>query len=481
MINRKISNGVVLAFALCVFFAPHFQNTAISQQVVNEFTILPAGEIVEDLSLDIPGQRCLDWMGKPKGRSFPNGWKENKNQKPDGSHFFVAMGDAKISAPVGHPNYISSRENAFDKAFLKAKGAMVEYRAQSIAQETKLMIMEGEFSRPESSKKTATPDPANPEKDEGMSGAFAKTLKLIHDELDKELQTRGIDQKGAKKVPEKVIEKEIDKILNQENFKKLTETVAKGQVKGARRMYVSESAKPGEKGSICVVMLHSPKFEQLADALLARDVSMVPRMAPGRPIEEWLPHPKKGVRQLMNSYGIETHRNEKGLLVVVSFSQAGARNKNAVGSAISIASKRATGNLRAFISEQMNVKTKTENSENAKELENNMSSYLGGDAQMAQWSSRSKPFKITGVSVLFRWAAKHPTTSQIIGGAVVTWSPDDMQFGERLDSSANSLPVRNNSRQTNGQSREKRFSTQDYNRRQGGGGEREGGTSEQDF
>jgi hypothetical protein len=183
----------------------------------------------------------------------------------------------------------------------------------------------------------------------------------------------------------------------------------------------------------------------------------------------------------MNSYGIETHRNEKGLLVVVSFSQAGARNKNAVGSAISIASKRATGNLRAFISEQMNVKTKTENSENAKELENNMSSYLGGDAQMAQWSSRSKPFKITGVSVLFRWAAKHPTTSQIIGGAVVTWSPDDMQFGERLDSSANSLPVRNNSRQTNGQSREKRFSTQDYNRRQGGGGEREGGTSEQDF
>ena len=479
MINRKILNGFVPAFALCFFFAPHFQNQAISEQVDNEFTFSRAGAI-DDLSLDIPGQRCMDWMDKPKGRSFPNGWTEGKNQKPDGSHFFVAMGDSKISAPVGHPNYISSRENAFDKAFLKAKGVMVDYRAQSISQETKLMIMEGEFSQPEPSNKTATTDPINPQTDEGLSGTFAKKLKIIHDELDKELQARGIDQKGANKVPEKVIEKEIDKILNEENFRKLTETVAKGQVKGARRMYVSESAKPGEKGSICVVMLHSPKFEQLADALLAKDVSMVPRMALGRPIKEWLPHPKD-VRQLMNSYGIETHRNEKGQLVVVSFSQAGARNNNTLGSAISIASKRATGNLRAFISEQMNVKTKTENSENAKELENNMSSYLGGDAQMAQWSSKSKPFKITGVSVLFKWAAKHPTTGQFIGGAVVTWSPDDMQYGERLDSSANSTPVRNNSGQTNGQSREKRFSTQDNNHRQGAGGDREGGTSDKDF
>ena len=465
---------IISALVVCVLTFLGGQSDAFGQQIVNEFTISPEGGIDDDLAIDLGGGKCQDFLDDKN-------WTAGKNKKRDGSPFFVAMGDQPIGAPVGSQNYITSRENAFDMAFLKAKGEMAKYIELEIAQETKAAFREGKFSQSE----TPTQDqpPASPKSDQSVKDAFQKTLKLIHNELDQELEARGIDQNNTKKIPEEAIEKAVDNILSEQKFKKIVSTVAKTQLKGVRRMYVHESAKPNEQGSLCVVMLHSTKMEQLADALLARDASMVPKMAPNRPIREQVPHRKKGVRQLMNSYGVEILRDERGQLWIVSYGQHGARSrsKSALNSAIAFATERATGNLRAFMSEQMDVRTKTEQSENTQELMNEMSNYEFNNAMRQEYKSKSKAAKISGISKLFVWAAKHPTTAQLIGGSVVTWSPEDMQYGEQLKASSNRSPVRKNSGQMRTQSKSKSFSNQDYNQRSGAGGDRRGGTSDQDF
>ena len=458
----------------CMVIVFGIQKAAYGQQLVNEFTVSPGGDI-DNLSIDLGNEKCQDFINEKR-------WIEGKNVKKDGSPFFVAIGDTPINAPVGTPNYITSRENAFDTAFLKAKGEMARYIELSVAQETKATYQEGKFSDPEPTNQQPDSAVKNIQDDQNIRGAFDKTLKLIHNSLDKELESRGVGESKADKVPEEVIEREIDKILSEQKFKKIVETVAKTQLKGVRRMYVSETAKPGEQGSICVVMLHSVKYEQLADALLARDESMIPRAAPNRPIRSQVPDRKRGVRQLMASYGVEILRDERGALWIVSYGQHGARSKKKshINSAISFATNRATGNLRAFVSEQMDVRNKTENSENTRELVGNMNEYEFNNAMRESYKSKSKALKINGISKLFVWAAKHPTTGQIIGGSVVTWSPDDMKYGQQLKSSANRTP-RDRSGQNSGQSPNSRFSDQEYKRRQGAGGERRGGTSDQDF
>ena len=55
------------------------------------------------------------------------GWVEGLNTRPDGSKFFIAKGSGVIQAPRDSQSYIDSRVNAFNKAMLDAKKAMVEY------------------------------------------------------------------------------------------------------------------------------------------------------------------------------------------------------------------------------------------------------------------------------------------------------------------------------------------------------------------
>ena len=465
----KKSVFCIFSCSLTVFAA---QNIAYAQNLDNEFSVSPGGDI-SDLSIDVGG-KCQDFIDEKR-------WLAGKNTKSDGSPFFVATADTPINAPVGHPNYITSRENAFDTAFLKAKGEMAKYIELSVAQETKATYQEGKFSDPEPTNQGNGSVSKTAEDDQGVGGVFNKTLKLIHNSLDKELENRGVGQNKPDKIPEEVVAKEIDKILSEQKFKKIVSTVAKTQLKGVRRMYVSESAKPGEQGSICVVMLHSLKYEQLADALLARDPSMIPRAAPNRPIREQVPD-RKQVRQLMASYGVEILRDERGQLSIVSFAQAGARSakKSHINSAISVATNRAIGNLRAFISEQMDVRNKTENSENTQELVGNMNDYEFNNAMRESYKSKSKALKINGISTLFRWAGRHPTTGQIVGGAVVSWTPDDMKYGQQLKSSANRKP-RETSGNNGDRTRKSRFADDEYNRRGGAGGERRGGSTDKDF
>ena len=76
------------------------------------------------------------------------GWVEGLNTKADGSKFFIAKGSGVIQAPKNSQAYIDSRVNAFNKAMLEAKKAMVEYLGVDIATETAKEYAEGSAVNP---------------------------------------------------------------------------------------------------------------------------------------------------------------------------------------------------------------------------------------------------------------------------------------------------------------------------------------------
>ena len=107
------------------------------------------------------------------------GWVEGMNTKADGSKFFIAKGSGVIQAPKNSQSYIDSRVNAFNKAMLEAKKAMVEFLGVDIATATSKEYAEGSAVNP--------PLPTEGEEIEG------KLKKLLITKLNNELAKEGID------------------------------------------------------------------------------------------------------------------------------------------------------------------------------------------------------------------------------------------------------------------------------------------------
>ena len=441
---------------------------------VNEFSEADVGEVSEEIS--VGGEKCEDYVNDRLEA------EEGPNEKDDGSKYFLSIGFHTIGAPVGDDEYIKSRVNTFDIAFLKAKGRMAEFISTEIAQQTATTITDGKFSKDPKKEQKVSPKA----EDNSANGAWNKGLAILNNELNGELKKRGIGPKEATKIPPKELKKKIDDILSSTKFSKITETLANTQLKGVRRLFVYESAKPGEQGSICVVALHSKKLEQLADAALSGDASLVPDGTPRKRLKRQLPHYRKGARKLVNFYGVEMRTDDRGKLWLVSYSQFGARNKNkrSIESALGYARTDAMGNLRAFFSEQMEVKTKQESSQNTDQLQNNMSDYKANNSRKEEYISKSKKMKFPGIKRLMKWAVKHPTTGQVIVGVAMAWSPGSMKSAQKLGKSMNTTPQRSRRNGNEGndrRSRSSRFSDERYKQGRGAGGGTDGGSSKKDF
>ncbi len=89
--------------------------------------------------LDIGCGPCQDWISEKD-------WHEGKNKNRNGSYFYVQSDSAVISAPPGHPNYINSRQNAYVKALMKAKGKILKFLESEILREVTFDQNEGEFT-----------------------------------------------------------------------------------------------------------------------------------------------------------------------------------------------------------------------------------------------------------------------------------------------------------------------------------------------
>ena len=330
------------------------------------------------------------------------GWTEGMNTKADGSKFFIAKGSGVIQAPKNSQSYIDSRVNAFNKAMMEAKKAMVEFLGVDIASETAKEYAEGSAVNP--------PPPT-----EGQE-VVGKLKKLLFAKINNELAKEGIDpikDPAAAKAA-------LGKQLNSEKYKKMITTTARAQVLGLQACCTFEGTPAGGKGEIGVVAIWSPKLQAMAASLVTG--APVPPVGAKKPIAQQI---SSDPATLISTFGVQQKIDETGDLVLVGFGQAGAVSESKMSgkAAQTKARQNAMAAIREFAGEQVAVATDTLNAETTEEFENGAEAYENESAMKEKIAAVAAKMNISGIAPLKNYKFKHPINGKTVYGVVVTWCP----------------------------------------------------------
>ena len=329
------------------------------------------------------------------------GWVEGLNEK-GGKRFFVAKGTGVIQAPRASQQYIDSRVNAYNKAMLDAKKAMVEYLGVEIATETSKEYAEGSAANP--------PPPT-----EGQEVA-GKLKQFLYAKLNKALASEGIDP-----VKDPAAAKEaLGKQLNSEKYKKMISTMAQAKVLGLQAACTFEGSPSEGKGEIGVVAIWSDKLQQMASSIVTG--APVPSVGGKKPIAAQVSADPK---VLMSTFGVQQKIDENGDLVLVGFGQAGAisESKMSANAAKTKAKQNAMAAIREFAGEQVAVATDTLNAETTEEFESGAETYSNESAMKEKIKAAAGKMNIAGIAPLRNVKCKHPLNGKTVFVCAVTWAP----------------------------------------------------------
>ena len=422
--------------------------------------------------IDMGCSACKNWMRDVKQ------WNEGYNEKGEET-FYVYTDSAVIAAPPGHPQYIVSRQNAYAKAFLKAKGKIIQNLETAISREIKYSEKEGKFlieeQQPDDETQTAQAEESS------LSAIKRKTLALVNAYLDEKLKQKGVEPNPQNQPDSRKIDQVAEVVLNSDRFSEIVKSSAQSQLKGVRRIYVHEAVKAGKQGEICVVALYSPKTMAMADAIF-KDPSLAPIGIPAKSIREQVPDFNKpeGVLKLISTFGTEMLRDEHGQFHVIAYAQSAPKSESlqSLKLAEEKARQRAMGELRGFAQEYAAMDSMLQESEKSSELASAMENYESAEAFEQTLSSISPLKAFSGVSSYGSWVARHPQTNQIIAGAIVEWSPKSSTASARIKDTMNSTEPA--SAVSKGQ-QSQTFAPGAYKAQKGYEGSASGGSGNEDF
>lgn len=349
-----------------------------------------------------------------------NGFSEGLNSRQSGGDFFIAVGTGTIQAPRNSSAYLSSRNNAFEKAMLAAKKQMTEFIGVEIQRDLLSDYTEGEnpaLRKQHNAEAMASPD------------IFDKTTALVNAKLDKMLEEEGVDL--SRPVPEDVVKKAV----TSEVFEKFTRTAAKARVVGMQAMKVFEASPDGQKGQIGVIAVYSDKLHKMANALFSGNGSGVPEGIPKRPIREQLPN---DTNVLLSTFGVQQKTDENGRLVLVAFGQGVPRTASprSIDAAYEKAKMEAMGALRSFAGEIASVESDLYEFESVQEFEDGMEKYESESYYREKIQTHADALKISGITKVTSWDALHPLVNKKVAGVVIAWSPENAakatNLGEKM-------------------------------------------------
>lgn len=332
------------------------------------------------------------------------GWNEGENTLSNGDVIYVATGIGVIQAPRSHRNYLDSRTAAFSKAFLQAKGKLVQFRAGKV--QSAMVSNYAEGSAVSSAKQPSQEDVIQ-----------KKVLTLIEAKLDNALRAEGIEPEKATTQQKEACAK---KVLAQEEFAKLILAQAQADICGLQAYRTFEGTGPNEKGEIGVVAVWSKKSQAFAYALGAG--SAMPAGKSKKTLAEQLP---KTDAEKLNTFGVKQVLNEKGEYILLSFGQAGAvtTSRRAQLAARSKSEVYARAQFGEFVGEKTAIVQPLLNAESTKEFEDASEAYENESGFAEKIASVSKKVDISGASVFTSWTVRHPITNQNVCITVMTWHP----------------------------------------------------------
>jgi hypothetical protein len=342
------------------------------------------------------------------------GWAMGENTRPDGSVFYISVGQGVIAAPRDSGAYMTSRLIAFEKALLEAKKEMVQYMESRVAKEVLSDYQEGGVDNAE------------------VAPGSDKSASLLAGAVNDELARQGVESRS----PE--ASAKVRQLLSSSTFRSSIRTVAQARILGLQVFKSFEASPSGRQGQIGVICIHSDKLQDMAEAMWSG--APIPPQSPKPPLIDQVPSERE---VLLSSYGVQQKTDEQGNLVLVAFAQAKpvSSSVNSENAAYDKAKTNALGLLRQFAGESAHVATSTKNAESIREMEGSAIDYSNETTYRSQIQSYAEEMSISGVAVLKRWSAVHPLTGEKVVGIVCTWSPRAAQRATQLKQRVSGKPV----------------------------------------
>lgn len=326
------------------------------------------------------------------------GWKIGFNA--DGR--YVAVGSSAIAGSPSDKNFQTSRRIAFQKAMLEAKTEIVKQFSLEISSKLEYALTEpSEFEREEAKKAAAAVEPS----------ILDKLQTLAHKKLDKELEKEGVTK-------EALPEEEVKGLLNTEDFKKVTEQVAKAQV-GA--LVVSKIFE--QDGEIAVVAYYSDKTKLLAGAINGTGACPKGKPRKNGSIAEWVRGLKVGT-QLYPAMGVQLTTDEDGNIAILSYGQATSKSmsKTSAKAAFAKATASADADIRSFAGEAVAFAQVDKEMQSNREFENGTFESATDTAMDQRISAVADKLKITGITTLRTWNFVDKRSGTGVYGVVRMWS-----------------------------------------------------------
>ena len=368
---------------------------------------------------NICGQFITKKLGKKIGQNF----------KPNGDEFWLQTGQAPIDGPVGGPDYIDERMNAYEKAVLAAKKKILSSMKLEISREVSYQLL-GPEQKEQLKETAAAADKekiAQYEDKRDLSSAATKVMEIFHRDLDKELEATEKSDPAPKSIDEAVEQK---KRVVGSRFSDTINSSAMSQLHGIRRIFMMDNSPMDDssKGTICVAVVWSDKTRQVADAMYSADASLLPAVEqPGLPLSQQIPdrNTPEGLTALISTMGVDTRVDENGNFWMISYAIAGSKvegNDIAREVAIQTATERAYAGLRTYMGETATLKSLLDIDSSTDVFGKNDEAYTFNSAFDQEIKSVSETMALEGAEVQEPFGAIHPVTGNEVYGAYVLWS-----------------------------------------------------------
>ena len=245
---------------------------------------------------------------KSAAKDFLNskGWKIGLNTKSNGSVFYIALGQGTVSTTDNNQMVHDARFNGYREAIQNAKAEYVKFLGENIVTSVYASV-----------KENTTPDTIAEDAIKAAVGTdsneFSKLRKLISTKLDNALKKEGYDANATDEKKKEIAEK----VVRSREIKSFFTSTAQTMLGGFLSYTVFEESNPGDRASITVVGIWSPKLAKLAEAIHYGSIKKTPSGSPKKPIREQIPLNDAG--KLLQSFGVSMLINENGKMVLIGY------------------------------------------------------------------------------------------------------------------------------------------------------------------
>jgi len=335
-------------------------------------------------------------------------------QERNGRTFFIASGRQEVGESFSSRKFIDSKDVAYKKAVLQAKGQMVEFMSTWMISERAVTAAEVNEDAPQSFQK-AVLEPIS----------TANRVGILTD-LTLDDQIKKFDPKwdGSGKSEEEKVLKVVEQ--NQRYVEKMASR-AREYLQGVGTIFTAEG-NSYDSYTIVVGMVWSFKSAAVAEAIYN----------PSTPLPQGKKNPlsiKDRLKKLSNdqlaaTMGTRIWWDENGRPVIVSFAATDGKGLQSI--AKSKTSLKAKTQIAQFVSEI--VESDSENN-----TDETMQAY--GDGTIASFNNsefnskitaRSKLIPLSGVSTVHWRSFNHPVTKKRMVVNVMYWSPDSAALARAL-------------------------------------------------